>query len=690
MGEVPLGGSRQESKTIVSLCQRSSIGKKLPNALYVHISAITFMDIGLQDFDCQARALLPKDYIFTLIKFSYDRKISYLYYPDFDTNPHPALHTSIQVDIEIREIQRRDYSISNNPPVLHRKETFVTSDYPLYKEFAELTRQEEAIGLLRETRTIGTRNGWEQRLQEFNVKVEGHRVIHNQQLKFEPKIDRHKAAIHRPDLSRPVRLALEAELFTESTTFFDYGCGHGEDIKRIRDRGFTSNGWDPYYRPHIDRIPADIVNLGYIINVIEAHAERREALVKAWELSQQVLIVSAQVLISDVGQGQIAYSDGVISSRNTFQKYFEQEELKLYIDQVLGVDSVPVALGVYFVFRSEDQAQSFRASRFRSRATTPRVRIATKRFEDYRELLMPLMAFFTERGRLPVSAEFSRFDALLAEFGTVKRAFHVVIQATDQNEWDSIADKRRQDILVFLALSNFENPYKRLKLSQLSSQYQTDIKSLFGSYQAASTTSDLMLFNLGRPGLIATCCQNSKIGRLDRHALYVHVSALDDLDTMLRLYEGCASRTIGRMDGATLIEFHLHNPKITYLFYPDFDNDPHPKMQASMQIDLRDLHVRHRDYHNSDNPPILHRKDAYVRQDYPNYEKFNKLTKQEENWGLLDNMKEIAHFQSWQQTLQAHCAEIQGHRIVWSKNADPGKVKLLKAQRKAKKLDETL
>jgi DNA phosphorothioation-associated putative methyltransferase len=559
------------------------------------------------------------------------------------------------------------------------------------------TPKEEAIGLFNETRTIGTRNGWGQRLQEYNVELKDHQVIllpsssgrgaGGEGLKEDIKIDRHKAAIHRPDLSKPVRLALEAGLFTENSTFFDYGCGHGEDIKRIIDRGFNSSGWDPYYRPQCDCTSAEIVNLGYIINVIESQRERREALIKAWELTQKVLIVSAQVLIGDVGKGQIAYSDGVVSSRNTFQKYYEQEELKLYIDQVLGVDSVPVALGIYFVFRDEMQAQSFRASRFRSRATTPRIRLVSKRFEDYRELLNPLMDFFTERGRLPIGEELPNFEPLLTEFGTVRRAFNLIVSATNQDEWDAIADKRRQDILVFLALSNFDNPYKRLKLSQLSTQYQTDIKSLFGSYQGASTTADLMLFNLGREGFIATCCRNSKIGRLDHQALYVHISALEHLDTMLRLYEGCASRTIGRMDGATLIKFHLHKPKISYLFYPDFDRDPHPKMQASMQIDLRDLQVRYRDYHNSDNSPVLHCKDAYILPEYPQYEKFAKLTKQEKSWGLLENMRDISLWQGWQQKLKEYCAELQGHRLVWSKDADPETIKCVKAQRKSKKLE---
>jgi DNA phosphorothioation-associated putative methyltransferase len=683
---------------IINLCQQSNVGKKLPNALYVHFSVIAHLSPQLQECDRQARLLLPKSIQFTIIKFNYEQpKISYLFYPEFDIDPHPALHQSIQVDLQTQTTQQRDYHQSPNPPILHRKETFVNQDYPLYQIFAQLTKQEEVIGLFNETHTIGTRKGWRQRLQEYNVELKDHQVIFlpsssgrgagGEGLKEDIKIDRHKAAIHRPDLSKPVRLALEAELFTENTTFFDYGCGHGEDLKRISDRGFASNGWDPYYRPQSDRTSAEIVNLGYIINVIESQIERREALIKAWELTQKVLIVSAQVLIGDVGKGQIAYSDGVVSSRNTFQKYYEQEELKLYIDQVLGVDSVPVALGIYFVFRDEMQAQSFRASRFRSRATTPRIRLVSKRFEDYRELLTPLMDFFTELGRLPVGEELSNFEPLLTEFGTVRRAFNIIVSATNQDEWDAIADKRRQDILVFLALSNFDNPYKRLKLSQLSTQYQTDIKALFGSYQGASTTADLMLFNLGREGFIATCCRNSRIGRLDDQALYVHISALEHLDTMLRLYEGCASRTIGRMDGATLIKFHLHKPKISYLFYPDFDRDPHPKMQASMQIDLRDLQVRYRDYHNSDNPPVLHCKDAYILPDYPQYEKFAKLTKQEESWGLLENMRDISLWQGWLQKLKEYCAELQGHRLVWIKDADPETVQLLKAQRKSKKLE---
>lgn len=497
-----------------------------------------------------------------------------------------------------------------------------------------------------------------------------------------PEIERHRAAIARTDISKPVRLAIECAILNKDTTFLDYGCGYGGDVDRTRKQGYTSTGWDPYYQPNNPLTPADIINLGYVINVIEDPAERREALVKAWELTQQVLIVSAQVLIAERSSGQIAYGDGIVTRRNTFQKYYEQEELKAYIDQVLSVDSIPVALGIYFVFRDEAKAESFRASRFRSRTTTPRIRLNIKRFEDYQELLAPLMAFVTERGRLPTPTELPSVPEILAEFSTLRRAFQVILQATDQEEWDAIADKRRQDLIVYLALTQFSH---RPKFSNLDSTVQNDIKALFGSYKQACTAADLMLVSVGNLHLIANCCKQSKIGKLLPKALYVHVSALESLNPLLRLYEGCASRTIGRMDGATLIKFNTNLPKISYLFYPDFDTDPHPTLHTSMQIDLRDLQVTYRDYDLSENPPILHRKETFVTSDYPFYERFAKLTQQEEKWGLLDNTSTIGTRKGWEKCLREHCAELRGHRVYWRKDADPYRVKLLLSARNRNK-----
>ncbi|BAY08116.1 DNA phosphorothioation-associated putative methyltransferase [Calothrix sp. NIES-2098] len=474
------------------------------------------------------------------------------------------------------------------------------------------------------------------------------------------EIERHRAAIARTDISRPVRLAIEWAILNPETTFFDYGCGYGGDVQRVANLGYTSVGWDPYYYPDEQITAADVVNLGYVLNVIEDPQERRESLIKAWELTRKVLIVAAQVLVNAPSKTQLAYSDGIVTRRNTFQKYYEQEELKSYIDEVLNVDAVPVALGVYFVFRDEVEKESFKAIRFFTRSSTPRIRIPSKRFEDYQELLAPLMAFFTQRGRLPIKGELRNEQELLSEFGNFRRAFSVVLQATDEAEWDAIAYRRSLDIQVYLALTHFE---QRPSWHKLAPEMRHDIKAFFGSYEEACAVADQKLFSLGQLRVVQTACEKSKIGKHTRGALYVHVSALTELDALLRIYEGCASRTIGRVDGATLIKFCIDKPQICYLFYPDFDTDPHPALKASIIIDFITLKITHRDYQTRANPPILHRKETFVTPNYPLHEKFAKLTQQEQQLGLLKQKSDIGTREGWEKCLAAHKVEIRGHQV---------------------------
>lgn len=474
------------------------------------------------------------------------------------------------------------------------------------------------------------------------------------------EIERHRAAIARTDISRPVRLAIEWAILNQDTTFFDYGCGYGGDVQRVKNLGYTSAGWDPYYYPDVPCTAADVVNLGYVLNVIEDSEERRQSLIQAWKLTGKVLIVAAQILINAPSKTQLAYNDGIVTRRNTFQKYYEQEELKTYIDEVLNVDAVPIALGVYFIFRDEAEKQSFKAIRFFSTTSTPRVRIPTKRFEDYQEQLQPLMAFFTKRGRLPVKGELENEQELLSEFGNFRRAFGVVLQATDEAEWDAIAYRRSLDIQVYLALTHFD---KRPAWQKLALEMRHDIKAFFSSYEEACQVADQKLFSLGKSGVIQTACEKSKIGKHTRGALYVHVSALAALNPILRICEGCASRTIGRVDEATLIKYHTDKPQISYLCYPDFDTDPHPALKASITIDLKTLFVTHRDYETRANPPILHRKETFVTSNYPGYEEFSQLTQQEEQLGLLNHKSDIGTRKGWEKCLATHRVEIRGHQV---------------------------
>ena len=650
---------------IVSSCKNSKVGKHLPTALYVHATALSHLDPILKDYERQGRRLVADSSNATIIKLGIDRpQISYLYYPDFDNDPHPQLHQSIVVDLTEEQVSVRQYHNSHNPPILHRKETFVAADYPLYGTFKELTQQEVALGLLDNSSHIGTLQEWTRLLLQQGITFEDHRVACPIDSSLAKKqtvlIERHKAALKRSELSRPVRTAIEAGIFKAGYSFFDYGCGHGEDVRSIAEVGYQSSGWDPFYYPEGEVKAADVVNLGYIINVIENIAERRQTLIDAWKLTEKVLIVSAQVLVDDRRRGLIAYGDGVVTHRNTFQKYYEQEELKLYIDQVLEVDSIPAGLGMYVIFRHEAEAESFRASRLYSSLSTPRIQAKVRNFEDYEKLLTPLMNFYTKRGRLPVKGEIPEEADIKAEFRSFQRAFKLVLQATDRKEWDAITDRRREDLLVYLALGKFSG---RPTIRKLAPEVKADVKALFGSYKQACNVADLLLLHVGDMDKIANLCRESKIGKHLKNAIAVHVSALEKLPPLLRLYEGCASRNFYRLENANIIKLYYNKPKITYLVYPEFDTLAHPTLQATMEVDLHNLSITYHDISDETNPLILHQKDALVAPDYPSYKQFVRLTKKEQRSGLLENRDAIRRLHGWLRCLREHEVKIEGHKL---------------------------
>jgi DNA phosphorothioation-associated putative methyltransferase len=476
------------------------------------------------------------------------------------------------------------------------------------------------------------------------------------------EVERHRAAMTRVELSRPVRLAIESGIITTETTIFDYGCGVGGDVKRLKSSGYNCEGWDPYYFPDSEIRSADIVNLSYIINVIEDPVERDRALSHAWELTRGVLIVAAQILVNNLG-GMLAYSDGILTKRNTFQKYYQQTELKEYIDLVLAVDSIPIGLGIFLVFRDESQTESFRAARLYTRMSTPRVQIESKRFEDYQIQLAPLMEFVSQRGRIPIKGELPAESELVTEFGSLRRAFQIILTATDEAEWDAIAYQRSLDLQVYLALSQFG---QRRSLRNLSPSIRADIKAFFGNYEEACEVADRLLFKIGEPGVIKQACQQNKIGKLLPTALYVHISALNEIDPKLRLYEGCASRNIGGTEDANIIKFHTEKPCISYLYYPDFESIAHPALEWAMLIDLRDLSLTFRDYSKQENPPILHRKETFLSPDHPLYSKFVKFTKAEEKAGLFSETKTIGNRQGWERRLKECGVQIKNHQIIRS------------------------
>lgn len=114
-----------------SSCQRAAFGKLLPDALYVHASSINALSPELRVYEGCARVLTGRIEGATIIKLSRrEPKVTYLLYPDFDRDPHPALAASLRVQLQTLKLKYHEFRSTDNPPILHRKETFVPADYP--------------------------------------------------------------------------------------------------------------------------------------------------------------------------------------------------------------------------------------------------------------------------------------------------------------------------------------------------------------------------------------------------------------------------------------------------------------------------------------------------------------------------------------------------------------------------------
>ena len=147
------------------------------------------------------------------------------------------------------------------------------------------------------------------------------------------RVRRDRTAIRRSNPSRPVRLAVSDGLIHNETSVFDYGCGHGDDLRYLSSLGIACAGWDPVFATQESPTEADLVNLGYVVNVIEDSTERVRVLRDAWSLARRLLIVAARLsLEADLPSRLNCFADGFLTTRGTFQKLFEQHDA----DQLMG------------------------------------------------------------------------------------------------------------------------------------------------------------------------------------------------------------------------------------------------------------------------------------------------------------------------------------------------------------------
>ena len=641
------------------------LGKKIGSSLYLHISALGQASSELVDLVQRGTtaASIASD-AFNVVRFDpIDDALALLNYPAFFEEAFPSLHRSWKVRVLSGTVAFRTYADSMNPPILHRKELLLPVDDPRRLRFENLTAQLESLGLFEDPVRIGFKLQWERLLKERGFQVLDHDLVPIGNVEesecgsaisdLRVGVARHLTALARYGFSAPIQLLDRYGFLSGDMTVFDYGCGKGDDLRGLTANGITAEGWDPHYAADRPITPADIVNLGFVVNVIEDPVERRDALLRAYELAGTVLAVSVMIATEQAVQGR-SFADGVLTSRNTFQKYYTQTELRDYLEATLGEQPVPVAPGVMFIFKNKDAEQNFQAARYRSQLRLRPVarpspdrsrpsRVAQPRpprpdkYEQYQPLLDTLWQRCLELGREPEDEEIPNLTEIEALIGSLRKAMRLTLSRHDPSQLEAAARQRAEDLRVYFALQHFQ---KRQPYRHLEGHLQRDVKAFFGSYSSARDDGRNLLLQAASPtNLREAAVQASEqgLGWLDPDAsLQVHTSLISRLPGLLRAYVSCASVIYGDLENADLVKIHLGSGKVSLMSFDDFAGSPLPRMTRRVKINLRTQNVDVFEYGEEYAPPFLYLKSRFLNEESDRYAEQLSFDESLQALGLFD------------------------------------------------------
>ncbi len=602
--------------------QNTQFGKQLPDAVYLHKSALEKLPAEVAALVQRvAQALKIPDEQWNVLKCSKrDFKISYLHYPDFEIYAYPSLHECFTVDLSKLSLRRSDYSQSDNPPILHRKETFVLPSHPLHHQFAEITAEGEEVGLYENSRSIGFKTSWERlirakglklspegRLLETGIEPPKSQGAESAPQGVDVEIFRHRTAIDRNQLSQPMQILARLDYLNGKYSLLDYGCGKGDDLRELEAHGIDATGWDPVFHPEGELIQSDIVNLGFVLNVIDDRAERDETLLRAWGLAEKALLVSVMIAGDSVISQFTPYKDGVLTSRNTFQKYYSQGEFRSYLERVLQESAIAVGQGIFLVFKDKLEEQNFLLERQHIRRDwrqkTERIKrqaLQTQRpdlIERHSVLFDDFWQACLDLGRTPANDEFENSPQIRKVAGSHAKATEILIAKYGDELLQEAGKRRKEDLLVYFALGLFG---RRKPRAHMPSGLLRDVKEFFGSLDIAMELATQALFRVGRNEVIANAC-NEAYSRLQHgemiegHSYIFHKDRLGDMPTDLRIFIGCATQLYGDLSNIHLIKAHMTSGKVSLMRYDDWEKSE-PLLTERIKIKLREQEVDYFEY----------------------------------------------------------------------------------------------
>jgi len=140
----------------------------------------------------------------------------------------------------------------------------------------------------------------------------------------------HKTAISRTNLSKPMTIFRDAGLLDGPT--LDFGCGKGKDVEIL-----GIDGYDPHYFPKLPVKWYNTVTMNYVINTLDTHYKRLQAIRDAWKFVDVggILIITSRtykdITNNAIKHGWKPHAGGYITGKGTFQIGFMNDQLREFL-----------------------------------------------------------------------------------------------------------------------------------------------------------------------------------------------------------------------------------------------------------------------------------------------------------------------------------------------------------------------
>src|SRR5262249_52464338 len=162
------------------------------------------------------------------------------------------------------------------------------------------------------------------------------------------------------------------------------------------------------------------------------------------------------------------------------------------IEGTLDAEAITLPLGMCAIFRDQDEAERFQASRSRRRIdwteissqlrftkAPSRDRRYVGRYRLHKELFDEFWRVMLDLGRPPEPGEFDYLLEVRRAAGGLRKAVALVVSQNDNQLLKITKKARSEDTLVYLAMTHFR---KRMLRREIPLRVRNDIRSFFGDF----------------------------------------------------------------------------------------------------------------------------------------------------------------------------------------------------------------